>query len=63
MLIHVQGNETGHMFTVAAVNIVNIVSYVAIASASQVRKHWPTLAFVENKHYLRKLWAKFHSLL
>ena len=57
MFIHVQGNETGPIFTVAAVNIVNIVSYVAIASASQVRKHSPTLAFEDNKHYLRQLWA------
>ena len=54
MFIHVQGNETGPIFTVAAVNI---VSYVAIASASQVRKHSPTLAFEDNKHYLRQLWA------
>ena len=57
MFIHVQGNETGPIFTIAAVNIVNIVSYIAIASASQVRKHWPTLAFEDNKHYLRQLWA------
>ena len=42
MFIHVQGNETGPIFTVAAVNIINIVSYVDIASASQVRKHLPT---------------------